>query len=226
MLKFLRAQRLFGTDAARRSRASLMVLVLSTSLTLGSVTSPAGYAFAAPPQDEAPPTPPKQPKQPKQPKSVPNPVLAPKDSFPPSKADQKQGKEAYKRGLKSDGEGNWQAAFDAYSDAVNFDPTATEYGLHQAIAKGHVVQMKIDAAEKAAVAGDLTTALRSLREARELDPTNKVLAERLAQMEALRPNNAPLEASERQLAQPVQLDHLPGKHSFQIRSQTQGAYEQ
>src|SRR5271154_644887 len=109
MLKFLRAQRRFGTDAARRSRASLMVLVLSTSLTLGSVTCPAGYAFAAPPQDEAPPTPPRPPKKPK---SVPNPVLAPKDSFPPSKADQKQGKEAYKRGLKSASEGDWQAAYD------------------------------------------------------------------------------------------------------------------
>ena len=47
--------------------------------------------------------------------------------------------------------------------------------------------------------GDLTAALHALREARELDPSNKILAERLLQMEALRPNRGPQPEPERRL---------------------------
>ena len=152
--------------------------------------------------------------------------MAPAGSMPPAKADQKKGKEAYKKGLKAEGDGDWATAFEAYSDAVNFDATVIAYGLHQAIAKSHVVQAKIEAAEKAAVAGDLTAALRSLREARELDPSNQVLAERLAQMDALRPRAGVQTVAERQLAPPVRLDHLPGTQNLQLRGQTQSAYEE
>jgi hypothetical protein len=199
----------------------LLGLMLAVSLSLALVDGPFGYALTTPrAQDEAPPPPPPK----KQTKAPANPALAQADTA--SKTDQKNAKNAYKRGLKSEAAGDWQAAFDAYSVAVDFDANVTQYGLHQAIAKGHVVEMKVDAAEKAAVSGDLTTALHSLREARELDPSNKVLAERLAQMEALRPNGEPQQAPERQLAQPVQLDHLPGTQSFLVRGQTQNAYEQ
>jgi hypothetical protein len=192
---------------------------------LACVTCPAGHASLTPyPQEEAPPYP--QPSPKKQTKTPANPVLAQPDSFATSKADQKKAKDAYRRGLKSETEGDWQAAFDAYSVAVDFDATVTQYGVHQAIAKGHVVETKIDAAEKAAVSGDLTGALRSLREARELDPSNKILAERLAQMEGLRPNGEPQQVPEVRFAQPVQLDHLPGTQSFLVQGQTQSAYEQ
>lgn len=168
-----------------------------------------------------------RPPAPKKPvKAPPNPVMTQKDTSPASKADQKKGKEAYKRGLKEEEGGDWTAAFDAYTDAVNFDATVIQYGVHLAVAKGHIVQMKIDAAEKAAVAGDLTAALRSLREARELDPSNQILAERLAQMDGLRPRVGVQEVGEVRLAPPVQLDHLPGTQNLQIRGQTQGAYEE
>jgi hypothetical protein len=171
------------------------------------------------------PTP--RPSAPKKPAAAAaNPVLVEKKALPPSKADQKKGRDAYKRGLKLEADGDWSGAFGAYTDAINFDASAVEYGVHQAIARGHVVQIKIDAAEKAAVAGDLTTALRSLREARELDPSNQILAERLAQMDALRPHAQVHETAERQLAAPVQLDHLPGTKSFNFHSQTQSAYEE
>ncbi|HEY0702606.1 MAG TPA: FG-GAP-like repeat-containing protein [Candidatus Acidoferrales bacterium] len=169
---------------------------------------------------------PRPPAPKKQTAPPPNPALVEKKALPPSKVDQKKGRDAYKRGQKSEADGDWPAAFQAYTDAINFDASVVEYGVHQAIARGHVVQIKIDAAEKAAVAGDLTAALRSLREARELDPSNQILAERLAQMDALRPHAQVREAAERQLAAPVQLDHLPGTKSFAFHSQTQTAYEE
>ena len=211
-------------DSGRR-RATFLALVVAMVLPLLFVTCAPGYGFTMPrPQDEAPPYPPPSPK--KQTRSSSNPALTQSNSAPASKEDQKKAKDAYKRGLKSEAAGDWQAAFDDYSAAVDFDATVTQYSLHQAIAKGRVVGMKIDAAEKAAVSGDLTAALHALREARELDPSNKILAERLAQMEALRPNRGPLQAPERMFAQPVQLDHLPGTQSFQIQGQTQSAYQQ
>jgi Bacterial type II and III secretion system protein/FG-GAP-like repeat len=204
----------------------LTSLLLASALGLGSFTCPGGSALASPQQqDETMPTPhPSAPK--KQVAPPPNPAFVEKKALPPSKADQKKGKDAYKRGLKSEADGDWPGAFGAYTDAINFDASVVEYGVHQAIARGHVVQLKIDTAEKAAVAGDLTAALRSLREARELDPSNQILAERLAQMDALRPHAGVREATERGLAAPVQLDHLPGTKSFNFHSQTQSAYEE
>src|ERR1700678_2175757 len=151
---------------ARRRRPMLLGLMRAVSLSLVLVDRPFGYAFATPrAQDEAPPPPPPK----KQTMAPANRELAQPDTA--SKTDQKKAKNAYKRGLKSEAAGDWQAASDAYSVAVDFDANVTQYGLHQAIAKGHVVEMKVDAAEKAAVSGDLTTALHFLREARELDPS-------------------------------------------------------
>src|SRR5580692_10685795 len=183
--------RLRNTSGSRVSKCSGevgIVVVLVSVLTFGSATcTPAFGAGRAPQQQDETMPAVRPPSAPKPTRTPPNPVMARNDSVSLSKADQKKGKDAYKRGRKAEDGGDWQAAFDAYSDAVKFDASVVEYGVHQAIAKGHVVQMKIDAAEKAAVAGDLTAALRLLREARELDPSNQILAERLAQMDALRP---------------------------------------
>jgi Bacterial type II and III secretion system protein/FG-GAP-like repeat len=210
-------------DGGRRRRTAMILagaLLLATAL----VNCAPGYALEIPlPQEDAPPYPVPAPKKTTPPPT--NPALAP-NSAPASKADQKKAKEAYKKGLQSEAAGDWQVAFDDYSAAVDFDANVTQYGLHQAIARGRVVGLKIDAAEKAAVSGDLTTALHALREARELDPSNKVLAERLVQMEALRPNRGPQPAPDRQFAQPVQLDHLLGKQSLLLQGQTQSAYQQ
>jgi hypothetical protein len=223
---FWRLQNAVGRTAGKRRGAAIAPLLAAaaTFVFIFVIGSPVYGARSPQPQDDTMPT--IRTPAPKKPtKTPPNPVMAQNDTFPAPKADQKKGKEAYKRGLKDEESGDWPAAFDAYTNAVNFDATVVQYGVRQAIAKGHVVQMKIDAAEKAAVAGDLTAALRSLREARELDPSNQILAERLAQMDGLRPRVGVQEVAERQLAPPVQLDHLPGTQNLQIRGQTQSAYE-
>src|SRR5271156_781391 len=107
---------------------------------------------------------------------------------PTTKADLKKAKEAYKRGLRAEKQDNWDAAYEAYSDASNFAPDESEYALHRAIAHGQVVQTKLDLAERQAVSGEIPAALRTLREARELDPSNKVIRERLKQLAALDPS--------------------------------------
>jgi hypothetical protein len=183
----------------------------------------APVAFARP-QDEAPYTTPRKVQKPAAPSS-PSP-LEEKLPSPPRKADLKKGKQAYKQGLKLEDQGDWQAAYDAYSDAVDWDPSNREYLVRQAVAKGHVVQMKVDLAEREAVSGRLTNALHALREAQELDPSNRTIRERLIELEALDPARTKQVNSEPELAPEVELEHRPGTQSFQLRGQTEGAYQE
>lgn len=145
---------------------------------------------------------------------------------PPRKADIKKAKQAYKQGVKLEAQGDWQAAYDAYSDAVDWDPSEREYLVRQAVAKGYVVQMKVDLAERDAVSGRFTEALRAMRQAREMDPSNRTIRERLVELEALDPARARQVAAEPELAPEVLLQHRAGTQSFQFRGQTQSAYQQ
>ena len=98
--------------------------------------------------------------------------------------------------------------------------------MRQAVAKGHVVQMKVDLAERDAVSGRFTDALHAMRQAREMDPSNRTIRERLIELEALDPARARQVAAEPELAPEVQLEHRTGTQSFQLRGQTQSAYQQ
>lgn len=155
-----------------------------------------------------------------------NSALEQKLPSPPRKQDVKKGKEAYKQGLKLEQNGDWQAAYDAYSDAVEWDPSSREYLVRQAVAKGQLVQMKVDLAEREAVAGHFANALHALRDAMQLDPSNRTIRERLTELEALDPSRARQIIAEPVLVPAVQLDHRPGTQSFQLRGQTQSAYQE
>jgi tetratricopeptide (TPR) repeat protein len=154
------------------------------------------------------------------------PAAEPKLPAPPRKQDVKKGKEAYKQGQKLEQNGDWQAAYDAYSDAVEWDPSSREYLVRQAVTKGQVVQMKVDLAEREAVAGHFANALHALRDAMQLDPSNRTIRERLTEMEALDPARARQIIAEPVLVPAVLLDHRPGAQSFQLRGQTESAYQE
>ena len=154
------------------------------------------------------------------------PAVQQKLPAPPRKQDVKKGKEAYKQGLKLEQSGDWQAAYDAYSDAVDWDPSSREYLVRQAVAKGQVVQMKVDLAEREAVSGHFSSALKALRDAMQLDPSNRTIRERLTEMEALDPARARQIIAEPVMMPAVQLDHRPGKQSFHLRGQTESAYQE
>ena len=147
-------------------------------------------------------------------------------SSPPIKADLKKAKQASKLGLRAEEQGDWQAAYEAYCDAVNWAPTDSGYYSRREIAKSHVVQMKIDLAERHAISGEIPAALHTLREARELDPSNKVIRDRLTELAILDPSQAKQVLSGPEPAREVHLEHLPGKQNFQLRGDTQGAYEE
>jgi type II secretory pathway component GspD/PulD (secretin) len=147
-------------------------------------------------------------------------------SSPPIKADLKKAKQANKQGLRAEEQGDWEAAYEAYSDAVNWAPNDSDYFSRREIAKSHVVQMKVDLAERHAISGEIPAALHTLREARELDPTNKVIRDRLTELAALDPSQAKQILSGPEPAREVHLEHSPGKQDFQLRGDTQHAYEE
>src|SRR6202046_4174746 len=145
---------------------------------------------------------------------------------PPVKADLKKAKQANKQGLRAEEQGDWNAAYEAFSDAVNWAPNDSEYFSRREIAKSHVVQMKVDLAERHAISGEIPAALRTLREARELDPSNKVIRDRLTELAALDPSQAKQVLSAPEPPREVYLEHAPGKQDFKLRGDTQGAYEE
>jgi len=147
-------------------------------------------------------------------------------SKPAFKPDANKAQAAYKRGLRAEHEGNWQAAYDSYSDAVSWAPNDANYFSSLEIAKGHIVQEKMDLAEREAVSGRLSEALRILVSARALDPSNRVLQARYTELSALFRGQTKSKASGQELAGEVHLEYTPGKKNFDLRGDTQSAYNE
>lgn len=145
---------------------------------------------------------------------------------PRLKPDSKKAKEAYKRGLRAEQAGDWEAAHDAYSEAVNWAPDDHEYLLRRDIARSHLVQAKVDLAERDAVAGNLKDARQELLEASYLDPSNTVVRERLTELAALEPRDSEESPADVELAGAVQVDYRAGTRNFDYRGTTQGAYDE
>ncbi len=143
---------------------------------------------------------------------------------PEGKPDAKKAKQAYEQGVRAERTEDWDAAYTAYSDAVNYAPNNRDYFIHRELAKSRVVQERADAAERDAVSGRLDEARKELLSATYLDPTNRVLRQRLAELIALEPGQSH-SVTEPDLAGPVQLEYQQGTHSFDYRGDTQGAYE-
>jgi Bacterial type II and III secretion system protein/FG-GAP-like repeat len=145
------------------------------------------------------------------------------ESAPSVKPDLKKAKEAYQQGVRAEKAQDWETAYTAYSDAVNWAPNDRGYFLRREIAKSGLVQTKADAAEKDAISGRLDAARRELLSASFLDPTNTVVRERLRELLAAEPGQI-LQTTEPELGGPVHLEYQPGTRTFDYRGDTQGAY--
>ncbi len=142
------------------------------------------------------------------------------------KPDPKKAKEGCRRGNDAERKQDWGAAYEAYSQAVQWQADNREYVLRREIAKGRLIQAKIDLAEKEAVDGRLGDARKELLEASYLDPTDKVIPERLRQLTALEPAK-PQEAQQGgQLVSEIRVNYQPGTRNFNFRGDTQGLYEE
>lgn len=144
---------------------------------------------------------------------------------PEEKSDNKKAKEAYEQGVRAERTGDWDTAYTAYTDATNYAPNNREYFIHRELAKSRVVQGRADAAERDAISGKLDKARQELLSAIYLDPTNRVLRQRLGELIAAEPGQAHAIAKS-ELGGPVQLEYQREKRSFDYRGDTQGAYQE
>jgi hypothetical protein len=145
---------------------------------------------------------------------------------PAVKPEPRKAKEAYKRGLRAEQAQDWQSAHDDYSDAVDWAPAEREYLLRREVAKSHLVQAKVDLAERDAVSGRLKDARRELIAAAYLDPANRVVRDRLTELAALEPDSAPSAPQEAEISSEIHLQYKPGTRNFDFRGDTQAAYDE
>lgn len=159
-------------------------------------------------------------------------VAAPKAaSKAGQKGDAREAKRAYELGLRAEATADWNAAFDAYSEAAENAPRDVEILRHKELARFRLVSAHTDAAERYAVAGKMSEAREELREALSLDPGYSVAQERLAQFskpsfnpQAGQPALGQTDRAGPGLAGPVRLAPQPGLRSFDFRTDTRSAY--
>src|ERR1700722_17735162 len=121
-------------------------------------------------------------------------------SSPQVKAEPKKAKEVFKKGVKAEQAGDWQAAHEAYASAVAWDPSEREYVFRRDMARSHLVQAKVDVAEREAISGRLKEARKELLDAIYLDPTNRLLRDRLTELNAIAPDDPSQARKEAELA--------------------------
>ena len=153
-------------------------------------------------------------------------VQAPASSQSPKAilVDPSRAQRAIERGDQAVAEGRVDDALAAYDEAAQFAPqNATVLG-RGALLRAKVVREHADKAESLALAGNISQATAELRLALRIDPTNAVVAERLAQMEAMKDDEA--------IPRPQSIEGLPqlqtqkGKHNLDLRGDTKTAYDQ
>jgi type II secretory pathway component GspD/PulD (secretin) len=131
---------------------------------------------------------------------------------------------AIQAGKKAEKGGDWQSAYEDYSEALTDAPGNKEAELLRDAARFRLVQQHMDGAERELLAGNNPGAQTELRAAIALDPSYKLASERLAQVVAMNPPQQRAATSESALAPPVQLRPQSGTHTFDVRGDTQSVY--
>ncbi len=142
------------------------------------------------------------------------------------KSDPRKAREAFKQGLRAEHDADWEAAYGAYADALNWAPENKEYFLHHEFAKSRLVQMKVDLGEREAVSGRLSDARREFLSARALDPTNRVIQDRYAELSAFQAGVLERATVEANPGGEVRMEHQSGTRNFDVRGDTIGAYKE
>ena len=137
--------------------------------------------------------------------------------------DAKRAQKLIERGDKAQSEGHLDEALQAYDDAARYAPRDAAVAERRAFLRSRLIRDHVDAAERLAVEGKLPAAREELSTAMHIDPTNKTVAERYAQMGTMR-DDLPLPSA--QIEGLPRLNVAREKRSFDFRADTRMAYEQ
>ena len=141
-----------------------------------------------------------------------------------TRPDSKRAQKLLERGEKAQTEGRMDEALQAYDEAARYAPHDLAVVGRGAALRSKLIRDHVDNAERLALAGKLPQAKEELNTAMRVDPGNRVVAERYAQMESMREDEPPLQSAE--LAGVPRLKLQSGKRSFNLRGDTRSAYEQ
>jgi general secretion pathway protein D len=144
----------------------------------------------------------------------------------PTQHDKRAAAKAYFAGAHAIEDRNTRAAYDAFSKAAELDPTNPDYKNAVAIAKAHFVTDLIQQAEKARILGKSDVVHARLAEALELDPTNPIVAQHISDLAEFASEPPKTDDITSSIANAIQLEPTPGKHSFHIRADGQSLLRQ
>ncbi|HEY6466822.1 MAG TPA: hypothetical protein VIY69_12565, partial [Candidatus Acidoferrales bacterium] len=139
------------------------------------------------------------------------------------KPDARKAKGAFREGQAAEKQQDWETAYEFYSQAAEYAPKNKNYQLRRANVKAALIQSHVDAAERDAISNRLEDARRELLIAKDLDPTNAVVRDRLSEFLADQP--APPKPVS-QFASEPQLNYQKGTQNFDYRGDTRGAYDE
>ena len=138
--------------------------------------------------------------------------------------DPKRAQKLIERGEKAEAEGRFDEALLAYDEAAHLAPQNLALFGRGAALRSRLIREHVDRAEQLALAGKLPQAKEELNIAMRIDPTNKLVAERYAQMESMRDDEPPLGTTE--ILGLPRLKPQSGRRSLDLRGDTRSAYEQ
>src|SRR3984893_7827955 len=153
--------------------------------------------------------------QPQLPSATPNALVRP---------DVTRAQKLVEHGEKAEADGHFDEALLAYDEAARLAPQNLALFGRGAALRSRLIREHADRAEQLALSGKLPQAKEELTIAMRIDPTNKVVAERYAQMESMHDDEPPLAATE--ISGMPRLKPQGGRHSFDLHGDTRSAYEQ
>src|SRR5229473_3605750 len=143
---------------------------------------------------------------------------------PMVRPDPKRAQKAVERGDKAQAAGNLDEALLAYEEAARYAPHEGYVLERGAALRSRLVRAYMEAAERDALAGRLTEATDDLVAALRIDPSNKVVVERLAQLKALDDGLRAKPATG--ISGLPRLHPQAGKRNLNLRGDTKVVYEQ
>jgi type II secretory pathway component GspD/PulD (secretin) len=132
---------------------------------------------------------------------------------------------AMERGDEAAANGHLEEALADYDEAARFAPQEMAAITRGAVLRAKLVGEHTSKAENLAVAGNISQAIAELRLALRIDASNAVVAERMAEMEAMK-DDEPAAAQAQTIEGMPQLKTQNGKHSLDLRGDTKSAYDQ
>jgi type II secretory pathway component GspD/PulD (secretin) len=140
------------------------------------------------------------------------------------RVDPKRAQHAVERGVKAEADGKIDEALAAYDEASRYAPQDLAVVGRGAALRSRLIREHVDRAEQMAIDGRVAQAKEELNSAMRIDPTNRVVAERIAEMDSMQ-DDEPAPATTQASGMP-RVKPQPGTRSFNLQGDTRSAYEQ